>query len=84
MDRDYPRHNEKYKSSYRVRLIHQNKEIGLLLTFNKRGKMQGMHIDKNFSFDGPKAVSARAVDNTLVFIDGFKHGYPDALFESIP
>ncbi|PKP39106.1 MAG: hypothetical protein CVT98_03255 [Bacteroidetes bacterium HGW-Bacteroidetes-15] len=70
--------NEKYKSSYKVRLVHQNKEIGLLLTFNKRGKMMGMHIDKSFSFGGPKTVEAIGVSNKLIFIDGFKYGYPDA------
>ncbi|MFO8023406.1 MAG: serine hydrolase domain-containing protein [Perlabentimonas sp.] len=75
--------NEKYKSSYKVRLVHENKEIGLLLTFNKRGKMIGMHIDKTFSFGGPKTVQAIPISNDLLFIDGFKHGYPDAFIERI-
>lgn len=75
--------NEKYKSSYKVRLVHQNKEIGLLLTFNKRGKMIGMHIDKSFSFGGPKTVQAIAINRNLLFIDGFKYGYPDASIELI-
>ena len=75
--------NEKYKSSYKVRLVHQNKEVGLLLTFNKRGKMEGMHIDKKFSYDGPKTVEAIGINNNLLFIDGFKYGYPDAQIELI-
>ncbi|MFP4557382.1 MAG: serine hydrolase domain-containing protein [Bacteroidales bacterium] len=75
--------NEKYKSSYKVRLVHENKEIGLLLTFNKRGKMMGMHIDKTFSFGGPKKVQAIPISNDLLFIDGFKHGYPDAYIERV-
>jgi CubicO group peptidase (beta-lactamase class C family) len=75
--------NEKYKSSYKVRLVHENKEVGLLLTFNKRGKMQGMHIDKNFSFNGPKSIEAIGINNSLLFIDGFRYGYPDAQIELI-
>lgn len=75
--------NENYKSSYKVRLIHQNKEVGLLLTFNKRGKMKGMHIDKSFSYGGPKTIEAIGINNKLIFIDGFKHGYPDAHIELI-
>jgi len=75
--------NEKYKSSYKVRLVHQNKEVGLLLTFNKRGKMVGMHIDKKFSYDGPKTVEAIGINNSLLFIDGFRYGYPDAQIELI-
>jgi CubicO group peptidase (beta-lactamase class C family) len=73
--------NEKYKSSYKVRLVHKNKEVGLLLTFSKRGKMIGMHIDKSFSYGGPKTVAAIGINEKLLFIDGFKYGYPDATIE---
>jgi hypothetical protein len=45
--------------------------------------MMGMHIDKSFSFDGPKTVQAIAINRNLLFIDGFKHGYPDANIELI-
>ncbi|MBN1462854.1 MAG: serine hydrolase [Paludibacteraceae bacterium] len=70
--------NEYDKSSYKVRLVYQNKEVGLLLTFNKRGKMKGMHIDQSFSYGGPKTVQAIPISDNLLFIDGFRHGYPDA------
>lgn len=69
------------KSSYWVRLVHEKKEVGLRLSFNKRGKMMGMHIDQSFSYGGPVEVNATVIDSTLVFIDGFKYGYPDASFK---
>jgi CubicO group peptidase (beta-lactamase class C family) len=69
---------EKIKSSYWVRLVHEKKEVGLRLSFNKRGKMMGMHIDQSFSFGGPVEVKATVIDNKTIFIDGFKYGYPDA------
>ena len=65
-------------SSYWVRLVYERKEVGLRLSFNKRGKMMGMHIDPSFSFGGPLEVEATIIDSKLVFIDGFKYGYPDA------
>ncbi len=70
--------NGNIKSSYWVRLVHEKKEVGLRLSFNKRGKMMGMHIDQSFSFGGPLAVEAMVIDSALIFIDGFRNGYPDA------
>lgn len=70
--------DEQHKSGYKVRLVYQNKEVGLMLTFNKRGKMKGMHIDQSFSFGGPKTVQAIPISHNLLFVDGFRHGYPDA------
>lgn len=75
--------NEQYSSTYKVRLVHQKKEVGLLLTFNRFGKMKGMHIDQSFSFGGPKTVEAISINDKLLFIDGFKYGYPDASIEWI-
>ncbi|NHB67170.1 serine hydrolase domain-containing protein [Perlabentimonas gracilis] len=66
------------KSSYWVRLVHEKKEIGLRLSFNKRGRMMGMHIDQSFSFGGPIQVEAKVIDDKMLFVDGFKYGYPDA------
>jgi hypothetical protein len=65
------------KSSYWVRLIHEKKEVGLRLTFNKFNKMAGMHIDQSFSFGGPTEVEGLIINDSLIFIDGFRYGYPD-------
>jgi CubicO group peptidase (beta-lactamase class C family) len=69
----------KIKSSYWVRLIHEKKEVGLRLTFNKFNKMAGMHIDQSFSFGGPTEVEALVINDSLIFIDGFRYGYPDTI-----
>jgi CubicO group peptidase (beta-lactamase class C family) len=69
---------EKTPNSYWIRLIHKNKEVGLQIVLSKRGKIKGMHIDQQFAFNGPKQIEANIISNNHIFIDGFKHGYPDA------
>lgn len=69
--------------SYRVRLVYQQKEVGVILNFNQRGQLRGIHIDQSFSSNGPGLVQALMIDNNLLFVDGFKHGYPDAKIELV-
>ncbi len=69
---------EKYPNHYRMRLIHANKEIGLLLILDKRGRIEGLHIDQRFSYNGPKEVTGTIIHDSLIFIDGFKYGNSDA------
>ncbi len=68
----------KYSNHYWVRLIHAEKEIGLLLVLNRRGKIEGMHIDQRFSSGAPSSITAQIVDENRIFIDGFRFGYSDA------
>jgi CubicO group peptidase (beta-lactamase class C family) len=64
--------------NYRVRLVHEHKEIGLRLVLNKRGRLSGLHIDQRFSYNGPKEIEAFIINENLIFIDGFRYGYSDA------
>ncbi len=63
--------------TYGFRLVHANREIGVLLTFNRWGRVRGIHLDPSFSFQGPREVLARAIADDHLFIDGFALGYPD-------
>lgn len=65
------------KWSYWVRLIYEKKEVGIQFTFNNLNRMIGMHIDQSFSFGNPAEVEAIIIDEQMIFIDGFKYGYPD-------
>jgi CubicO group peptidase (beta-lactamase class C family) len=73
--------SESHPNHYWVRLVHKNKEVGLLLVINKRRKLTGMHIDQRFSFNGPKVIHTTVINDSLIFIDGFRYGYSDARFE---
>lgn len=66
------------EGSYRVRLVHENKPIGVRLVLNKRGRLSGMHIDQRFSYNGPMEIQAFVINEELIFIDGFRYGYFDA------
>jgi len=68
-------------SAYRVRLVYENTEVGVRLNLRKRGRMRGMHIDQQFSFNGPQTVEATAIDSNLIFLDGFRYKYPDFRIE---
>jgi hypothetical protein len=48
------------------------------LSFNRFNKMAGMNIDQCFSFGGPAEVDTTIINDSLIFIDGFRYGYPDA------
>lgn len=63
---------------YSVRLVYEKKEVGLHLNMTSRGAIEGMHIDRNFSFGGPRTVEATIIDHKNLFVDGFRYGYPDA------
>ncbi len=63
---------------YRIRLVYEKKEVGLILNLTSRGRIQGMHIDRNFSFGGPLTIEATIIDHNTLFVDGFRYGYPDA------
>ena len=41
-------------NSYTARLVYEKKEVGLRFNLTKRGRMRGMHIDQQFSYNGPK------------------------------
>jgi CubicO group peptidase (beta-lactamase class C family) len=71
--------NERFPNHYRMRLTHANKQIGLLLILDKRGRIDGMHIDQRFTFNGPKEVSATIINDSLIFVDGFRFGNEDAM-----
>lgn len=68
-------------NTYRVRLVYEKTEVGLRLNMKKRGRLRGMHIDQQFSFDGPETVDGKAIDSDLIFIDGFRYKYPDFKIE---
>lgn len=68
-------------SAYRVRLVYEKTEVGVRLNLKKRGKMRGMHIDQQFSYNGPQTVEATVIDGDLVFLDGFRYNYPDFRME---
>lgn len=72
---------EKMPNTYSIRLVHEKKEVGLRLVLSKRGRIKGMHIDQQFSFNGPKKVEAKIINPVEIFIDGFKYGFPDATIE---
>jgi|GEM_PF-1381162 len=63
---------------YRIRLVYDEKEVGLILNLTSRNRIEGMHIDRNFSFGGPRRVEASIIDQNTLFVDGFRYGYPDA------
>lgn len=65
------------KNSYTARLVYEKKEVGLRFNLKKRGRMRGMHIDQQFSFNGPETVQLTPIDSSLIFIDGFRYDYPD-------
>jgi CubicO group peptidase (beta-lactamase class C family) len=71
------------KNSYTVRLVYENKEVGLRLNMKKSGRLRGIHIDQQFSFAGPQAVEATAIDGNLIFLDGFRYNYPDYRMEKV-
>jgi CubicO group peptidase (beta-lactamase class C family) len=68
-------------SAYRVRLVYEKTEVGVRLNLKKRGRMRGMHIDQQFSFNGPQIVELTPIDSGLIFIDGFRYNYPDFRIE---
>jgi CubicO group peptidase (beta-lactamase class C family) len=68
----------KHSDHYWVRLKHSEKEIGLLLILDRRGKVEGMHIDQRFSSGAPGNLTAQVIDENRIFIDGFRFGYYDA------
>lgn len=47
------------------------------LNLTARGNIEGMHIDRNFSFGGPRTVETNIIDHKTLFVDGFRYGYPD-------
>ncbi|MFN3556663.1 MAG: serine hydrolase [Bacteroidales bacterium] len=68
-------------SAYRVRLVYEKTEVGVRLNLKKRGKMRGMHIDQQFSYNGPQNLEATVIDGNLIFVDGFRYNYPDFRME---
>ncbi len=71
------------QNTYTVRLVYEKKEVGLRLRLKKRGRIQGMHIDQQFSFNGPQTVKATTIDGNLIFLDGFQYNYPDYRMEKM-
>ncbi len=63
---------------YSVRMVYEKKEVGLRLNLTARGNIEGMHIDRNFSFGGPRTVETTIIDHKTLFVDGFRYRYPDA------
>jgi CubicO group peptidase (beta-lactamase class C family) len=68
---------EKFPNCYWIRLVHEKKEIGVFITMNSSNRMQGMHIDQSFSFNGPDTLWAIPINNNHLFIDGFRYGHSD-------
>lgn len=64
-------------NTYWVRIVNARAQHGVFVTLNRWGRVRGIQLDPLFSSEGPSEVNAVTISPDRLFVDGFRHGYPD-------